>query len=128
MAFARLRLQRRFSDEQCVEHVRRSLARFDRWRPLIFWINLIGMLALVAFVVLFTVIIGSIEIENIPLGYAGFVVGIVLGAYAGLGAIQLTHVLGLSIFGVRNEELLVKYHDLARSLSDRGGYLFGDDD
>lgn len=128
MTVYRLRLPRRLSDEQCVEHARRSLAQFDRWRRSILLIHLIGMLVLVAFVVLFTVIIGSIEIEHIPLSWAGFMLGIVLGAYAGLAANQVLHGLALGIFGLRNEELLVKYHDLAQSLSDRGGYLFGNDD
>jgi hypothetical protein len=124
-----LRLPRRLSDEECVEHARRSLARFDRWRPWIFSIYLVGMVAFVALLVLFVVIIDSTgKFGNLPLSWAGFVLGIVLGVGAGQGAVQLVHGLVLSISGLRNEELLVKYHDLARSLSDRGGYMFGDDD
>jgi hypothetical protein len=128
MAIARLRLPRRLSDEQCVEHARRSLARFDRWRPWIFSIYLIATAAFVALLVLFVVIIDSTgKFGNLPLSWAGFVLGIVLGVGAGQGAVQLVHGLALAIFGLRNEELLVKYHDLARSLSDRGGYVFDDE-
>jgi hypothetical protein len=91
-------------------------------------IHLLGTFALVAFVVLFTVIIGSIDLRHRPLSWGGFVVGIVGGAYAGLGASQLLRGLGLAIFGLRNEELLVKYHDLARLLAAGDGHVFGDHD
>lgn len=129
MAFARLRLPRRLTDEQCVEYARKSLARFELWRPWIFLIYLIGMVAFVALLVLFVVIIDSTpKFGNRPLSWAGFVLGIVFGVGAGQGAVQLVHGLALAIFGLRNEELLVKYHDLARSLSDHGGCFFGDDD
>ena len=82
-----------------------------------------------AFVVLVAVIFESSgKFANVPLMWIGFVLGIVFGAYAGHGAIYMVHGLALALFGLRNEELLIKYHDLARSLSDRREYMFGDDD
>lgn len=117
MSMYRMRLPRRWSDEQCVEAARRSLARFGRFRPWIFWIYAFAMLVLGAGLVLVLVILVGLVGSNLTLTWFGFGLGIVLGTWLSMSAHQVVSGLALALYGLRYEELIVKYHDLARTFA-----------
>jgi hypothetical protein len=101
------------SEGEYIESVRLSLARFDRWRP---WILGLYGTAAIAFCVCLVLAVVFLErggglFVQFPFRWQGLVLGLTLGASLGVSAIKVGHGLGLMLFGLRNERLLVKYYD-----------------
>jgi hypothetical protein len=118
MKMYRMRLPRRWSDEQCVAAARRSLARFGRFRPWVFLVYSVAMLVLGAGLVLVLFILPGPVGSNLTLAWFGFGLGIMPGTSVGMMGHQAVSGLALALYGLRYEELIVKYHDLARTVAD----------
>lgn len=101
------------ADAECVERVRRFVARYDRWRPAL--VALYGGL-LIAFVVAVVVLVEALQGGVLwPALGPGFAAGLALGALVGLTVIKLTHrLVGALVDGRRGDRLLVRYYDAVR--------------
>jgi hypothetical protein len=112
------RLVRRFHvpDEEHVERVRRTLAKFDRWRwgpVLLYGSALIGSVGVsVAWIVLFR----SSLFPRPGLAAMGFLIGASVGMTLGFLMINAAHGLLDALLGFRNERLMIAYHDALEAL------------
>jgi hypothetical protein len=105
------------SDEEYVEKARRKLTRFERWRPWLIGLYVFNLMLLVGGASVVVLILQSVwKPGDPPLLWAGLVVGCIIGAWLGEVAYQVGHGLATGLFGLRNERLLVKYHDELQSV------------
>ncbi len=105
------------SEDDYIEGVRRNLAQFDRWRPLVLGLYGIAAVVFVGGLILSVVIVEKVGwFAQVPLRWHGFVFGLMLGATLGLSAVKVAHGLGLMLFGLRNERLLVRYYDEVKTI------------
>jgi hypothetical protein len=116
--FPRIRLVRdRVPDAEHVERVRRTLHRFDRWRPWMagFYTALaVGYVALLVAAV--TVLNGfRLQAQDRP-ALLGLFVGLGVGASLGLLGAHIADMLCVVFLGARNERLLVRYFDAVTAL------------
>ncbi|QEH35613.1 hypothetical protein OJF2_41660 [Aquisphaera giovannonii] len=107
------------SDEEHVERLRRSLASFDRWRRPLLALHLAAAVTYVAAVIAavwalrgFASMMGA----NAPGVAPGFLIGLAAGASLGFLGVKIAHGLVDLALGLRNERLLVRYHDALREM------------
>jgi hypothetical protein len=101
-------------DEQHIERVRKSLARLDRHRQ--FLAGLYGLLLCFWFglAVAMTILmqrIGSFLIAGEYWGPTGFLIGMMLGIPYGFAVVHNTHGFLNALVSMRNERLMLRYHD-----------------
>jgi zinc transporter ZupT len=106
------------TDEDHVERVRRTVQLLERWRrPLqVLWLTTavasIGSLGAMAYLLELLM-----QGNRNPLLIQGFIVGVLLGAMAGLLVVKAAHALASSLKPLRTERLLLRYHDALMALA-----------
>jgi hypothetical protein len=115
-------------DEQRIERLRRTIASFDRWGGFLKAIYLLASFTFVATLVFAMILMNGMRLNfgNMANGMGGgFVVGLLLGSMLGLFAVNVGHGLIMAFSGLRNERLLIHYHDAYRELHEGDGEDLG---
>jgi hypothetical protein len=101
------------SDEERVTKVRFAIASLDRWRPWLVGLYLVSLVVYVCLLISVARLIQSKSMsEMIPVSWWGFALGLVIGALLGQCGYQIIQ--GFVILwplGLRNERLMIRYHD-----------------
>jgi hypothetical protein len=104
------------SDEEYVERLRRTIARSDRWRPVLLIIYGAPTIALLGFLGWFWTFLvkwlgqGDVEIGLLIIQILGLVVGFSAGLFLSLSLKCFLD----QLFGFRWERRLIRYHDALR--------------
>jgi hypothetical protein len=106
----------RVSDAEYIERLRRSLAKFQRFRR---WLILGYAVLTVGFIGALVIIVALLRAifqqNNLPDALVGLAIGFVFGFMLGSVALKLGHGLATTILDRRAERLLVKYHDTVQA-------------
>jgi hypothetical protein len=107
------------TDQVHIERLRRSILAYERWRSFLVALYLVafaGLMLLSVCLIVFATRMGQ-NFGQAAVGTTpGFVIGIVLGASFGLTTVKVVHGLLDAVFGLRNERLLIRFHDAYRDL------------
>ena len=100
------------SDAQYIEQLRRTVALWDRFRPLVVVVY-VAMLGTFAWAVTrgAQFLVGMARPADAPWPFFGFVAGALLGVVVGWVFHFLIFSLSRGLLGFRAERLLVRYHD-----------------
>ncbi|MGC8642426.1 MAG: hypothetical protein ACP5XB_21405 [Isosphaeraceae bacterium] len=101
-------------DEQYVERVRKSLRSFDRCRWFLAWLHGLLLVVWLGLAVAMTILMQKISAflgAGNFWGPAGFLIGMMLGIPYALGFVHYLHGLLNALVGLRNERLMIRYHD-----------------
>jgi hypothetical protein len=108
---------RSLSDDEYVEHTRRSLAAWDRWGRLIFILYLLVALALLGLTIALVVVLsrfGPMMPGGAPAIAFGLVMGLMWGMSVGCYVAWILIAAWLYFHNFRGDRLLVTHHDALR--------------